>query len=243
MTTSRNRGASPNDSKEFGEIALEKLSRAGCDIYYLLNQGYHIKGATEYVGNHYLLSTRQRMALTRSISSQSDIISRTSKQVQGGLEDATVNIDGFNTIITLEVALCGSLLLKGLDGAIRDLAGLRGNYRIIDKTELAIDLIGEMLNSQKVKNAIFYIDEPISNSGRLRELILCRLRQYGFDSEVQILHNVDSVLEKLEYVITSDAIILDRCISWINLNDMIISEKLDDYRNNKNYVDFGKLIK
>ena len=42
-----------------------------------------------------------------------------------------VNIDGFNIIITLEVLLCDSILFSCMDGTIRDLAALRGTYRII----------------------------------------------------------------------------------------------------------------
>ena len=43
------------------------------------------------------------------------------------------------------------------------------------------------------------------------------------------------VLEKLDNVITSDAIILDKCISWINLNAKIIEQINKDYP----YIDFS----
>lgn len=46
------------------------------------------------------------------------------------LQGRTVYIDGFNTIITLEIALCQSLLLQCMDGTIRDLAGLRGTKAV-----------------------------------------------------------------------------------------------------------------
>ena len=54
---------------------------------------------------------------------------------------------------------------------------------------------------------------------------------------MEVVHNVDSVLEKLINVITSDAIILDKCLSWINLNAKIIEEINEDYP----YVDFSKI--
>jgi hypothetical protein len=53
----------------------------------------------------------------------------------------TVLIDGFNTFITLEVALSGSLVLQCADGTLRDLAGLHGSFRIVDKTVAAVDLV------------------------------------------------------------------------------------------------------
>ncbi len=81
-------------------------------------------------------------------------------------------LDGFNTIITLEVALSGSLLLLGLDGTVRDLAGLRGTYRIVDKTPQAVALVLSRLEALGVREATFYLDQQVSNSGRLRGLLL-----------------------------------------------------------------------
>ena len=229
------RGYSPNDQKEFGDQSLEKLCKAGKDLQYLLNQGYNIKGSSTFVGNHYLLSERQRLALVRAVSSNESVKIRRAKENKNISSGSTVNIDGFNTIITLEVALSGSLLLKCLDGTIRDLAALRGTYRLIDKTETAIILIGKSLENNNVDKAVFYLDAPVSNSGRLKQRIVELLCQFSFEVQVEVIHNVDSVLEKLDNVITSDAIILDRCISWINLNKQIIEETLGDYP----YIDFS----
>ena len=69
MSTVVRRGYTPNDENEFSEQAVARLLQAGCDLRYLLNRGYHIKGASAFVGNHYLLSERQRLAMVRAISS------------------------------------------------------------------------------------------------------------------------------------------------------------------------------
>lgn len=224
MSTIVKRGYVPSDVKEFGSQSIETLRRAGQDLQYLLNQGYQIKGASTFVGNHYLLSERQRLGLVRAISSEESIRNRKNKEIENIPHGSTVNIDGFNTIITLEVALSDSLLLKCMDGTIRDLAALRGTYRLIDKTETAIMLIGNMLEKNKVGKAVFYLDAPVSNSGRLKQRIVELLNPFAFEVQVEVIHNVDSVLEKLDHVITSDAIILDKCVSWINLNAPIIEE-------------------
>lgn len=228
------RGYVLNDEKEFSNESIEKLHKAGHDLYYLLNQGYNIKSASVFVGNHYLLSERQRLALTRAISSEHNIQIRRDKEVKENLEGNIVNIDGFNTIITLEVALSDSVLLKCMDGTIRDLAGLRGTYRLIDKTQLAIIMIGEMLEKNKVGKANIYLDAPVSNSGRLKERILELLNGFSFDVQVENINNVDAILETLDNVITTDAIILDKCKSWINLNKKIIESNIYNYP----YVDF-----
>lgn len=238
MSSIVKRGYFPEEQKEFGGQSLEKLYRAGKDLQYLLNQGYPIKGASTFVGNHYLLSERQRLALARAVSPKESIKMRQAKEIKEIPERSVVNIDGFNTIITLEVALSGSLLLRCMDGTIRDLAALRGTYRLIDKTETAILWIGNMLEHLKTDKAVFYLDAPVSNSGRLKQRIQELLKEFSFEVQVELIHNVDTVLEKLEHVITSDAIILDRCISWINLNQKIIEYNIGNYP----YVDFLQVL-
>ena len=238
MSKTVKRGYSFNDEKEFTGESVTKLYKAGHDLYYLLNQGYNIKGASLFVGNHYLLSERQRLALTRAVSTEENIKNRKNKEIKDNLGDSVVNIDGFNTIITLEVALSDSLLIKCMDGTIRDLAGLRGTYRIIDKTELAIKLIGEKLEQYKVNKAKFYLDAPVSNSGNLKKKILELLRDFSFEVEVENINNVDATLETLDNVVTSDAIILDKCKSWINLNRKIIEENIE----NNFFIDFNYVL-
>lgn len=229
------RGYFQSDQKEFGNKSIEKLLEAGRDLQYLLNHGYNIKGASTFVGNHYLLSERQRLGLVRAISSEESIKMRKSKEIQQIPCGSVINIDGFNTIITLEVALSDSLLLKCMDGTIRDLAALRGSYRLIDKTDTAILLIGKILEKNKIDKVIFYLDAPVSNSGRLRQRILELLNPFHFEVQVEVINNVDTILERLNNVITSDAIILDKCASWINLNLKIIEEINADYP----YIDFS----
>lgn len=224
------RGFVEKDKKEFSEDNILKLKEAGKDIYYLLNRGYKTKSAATFVGNHYLLSERQRMLLARSLSSQKDLKLREEKRIPlDNLKGKTVHIDGFNTVITLEVALSQGLLVKCQDGTIRDLAGLRGTYHIIDKTKIVVNYILEALLEKGVKQVNIYLDAPVSNSGQLRSLILKSASDYKLDIIVHVISNVDSVLESLEYVITSDAIILNKCISWINLSDFVVANKMKNY--------------
>ena len=231
------RGYVPTDEKEFKGDNLNKLYKAAEDLSYLLNRGYKIKGASTFIGNHYLLSERQRLTLVRGISKYNDLIVREDKEITNFSNVETLHIDGFNTIITLEVALSNSLIIKSMDGTIRDLAGLRGTYSVIDKTEIAIKLIGEFILEHKIKKVIFYLDKPVSNSGRLKLKILEILKGSVTEIEVENIDNVDSVLKSKNNVVSSDAIILDNCVSWINLNRHIIEEKIS----NDNCIDFSIL--
>ena len=110
-----------------------------------------------------------------------------------------------------------------MDNTIRDLAELRGTYRLIDKTDTAIALIGESLQSMEVSGVVFYLDAPVSNAGRLKTRIIDILSRYNFTVTVEIVENPDTVLKTKAYVVTSDAVILDNCISWVNLGSKIIS--------------------
>lgn len=220
------RGYVPKDEIEFGIKWQEILDNAGTELFYLINHGYNMNSSITFIGNHYMLSKRQRLAIARITSSMDQLKCREEKKLDSLKGVDGVNIDGFNTIITLEVALSESLLLQGIDGAIRDMAGLRGTYHVIDKTEKAVNLIFDKLVNSGVKNAIFYLDKPVSNSGTLKELIQKISVNYKLKTEVEVINDVDRVLEKLEGIITSDAIIIDKCVSWFNLNKSIIEESI-----------------
>lgn len=218
------RGYQKEDTYEFRGEEKVKLEKAAYELYFLLNQEYHIKHASNFIGNHYMFSERQRLALVRTISTYEDCNRRFAKEITKFNDVNTVYIDGFNTIITLEVALSGSPIFKSLDGTIRDLAGLRGNYRIIDKTEKAIHLIYQWLVSKGIKEAWFYFDAPVSNSGRLANLTKEIAKRYEIQVQTYVIPEVDQTLEKKDNVITSDAIILNKCVSWVNMNKDITEQ-------------------
>lgn len=128
-----------------------------------------------------------------------------------------VDIDGFNSIITLEVALSGSPVLHCEDGTYRDLAGLRGTYRIMDKTKPAVDLLLRELLRLGVGQSVVWLDAPVSNSGRLKTLLAERAEAINAKVDVQVIPDVDGQLCERSCVVTSDSIILERCGSWTNV--------------------------
>lgn len=116
------------------------------------------------------------------------------------------------------------LLINCMDGSIRDLAGLRGTYRLIDKTYIALDILGEIFKKLKIKGVNFYIDAPVSNSGKLKTAIYETSEKWDVDVNVEIIPNPDVILEKSNYVVSSDSIILDKCDGWINLVGYMIEK-------------------
>ena len=220
------RGYVPKDTTEFGPKAVAKLNAAAQELVFLMDRGYDTKSASTFVGNHHLLSERQRLALARITSPRAALEERERKRLREAPQSLV--LDGFNTIITLEVALSGSLLLAGMDGTIRDLAGLRGSYRIVDKTVRAVELLLGRMEALGVKEALFYLDKQVSNSGRLRALLLDKTEGRSVQVQVELHPSVDGVLSRLENVDTTDAIILDKCESWYNLNRGLIEEAIPE---------------
>ena len=162
----------------------------------------------------------------RSVSADMQINIRKQKEIDVLPENSVLYIDGFNTIITLEVSFSGSPVFKCMDGTVRDLAGLRGTYRLIDKTDSAVNAIGEFLSEKKIKKAVFYLDAPVSNSGRLGQKIKESFQKYDFETEIIIINEVDYALKQTDgIIVSSDAIILDNCKNWYNLVRKILEKK------------------
>ena len=202
------------------------MRKASGHIRYLINEGYDKKQAAVFVGNHFMLSERQRLAIMRSVATVAQLESRRNRMVPvSGLTGKEVWIDGFNTIITLEVMLCDSLLFSCMDGTVRDLAALRGTYRLIPETEEAARMLFQILEEAGIREAAILLDEPVSNSGRLKCLLAEIGENYSFDLDIQIRKDVDRFLYDKENVISSDSVILDRCRSWVNLVSWCMKER------------------
>ncbi|MCR5007066.1 MAG: DUF434 domain-containing protein, partial [Oribacterium sp.] len=56
------RGYVPEDDRNFSEDAVKDMRSASRHICYLINEGYDLKQASTFVGNHFMFSERQRLA-------------------------------------------------------------------------------------------------------------------------------------------------------------------------------------
>lgn len=110
-------------------------------------------------------------------------------------------------MITLETALSGGLVLRGMDSWLRTLTDLRKTYRLVAQTEPAIALCQETLKT--ARSATWLLDRPVSNSGRLAAM----LHAHGF--EALCVDDVDGELiarggDSPAVVATADSRILDQ---------------------------------
>jgi hypothetical protein len=223
------RGFDKEDYRWFSAKAMEQLQTAQQEIQWLLDRGYKLDSVMGLVGGHHLLSSRQRTALQRATSPTLQYKKRRLAMLPfEAAKDGCLYVDGFNLIITLEVALSGGILILGNDGVLRDLAGLRGTYSIIEQTDIALNFIGKCLGQLSAPKIKFFLDSPVSNSGNLKKMILESSVEWGIPVEVELVPNADTVLFQMERIITGDSILLDSCKSWFNISKKIVDDYIDD---------------
>jgi len=224
------RGPHPRDGKLFALPAVGDLRTAVADFSLLLTKGYAEKSALKLVGDRFLLTERQRLAVMRSACSDQHLASRCERRVEmETLCGGQIVIDGYNLLITIEAAMSGGVVLKGRDGCFRDLASIHGTYRKVTETIPAVSLIGRFLNQSGIAQAKWLLDRPVSNSGRLKTLIAELADQNKWNWEIELLPSPDFELARTELTVaTSDSAVLDRCRTWVNLARAIIEEKLPD---------------
>ncbi len=222
------RGPHPADEKLFAAGAVSNLQSAIVDFSLLLTRGYAVKGALKLVGDRFSLTQRQRLAIMRSACSDQQLESRKQRCVAlTNLAGQSIAIDGYNVLITVEAAMSGGVIFKGRDGCFRDLASVHGTYRKVTETIPAVELIGQFLREVGASKALWLLDSPVSNSGRLKTLIGELARKNNWNWEIELLLSPDAELKKTDAVVaSSDSVVLDACRKWANLAAEIITQKL-----------------
>lgn len=225
----RHRGPHPEDGRLFSRGAVGLMRVAAEELAWLQGRGYSDNLAIDVVGRHHQLESRQRLALLRAVCSQGEAEHRAARRVPlGELGGKTVLLDGLNVVITLEVALSGGVLLRGSDDTLRDLAGLRGSYHLVEETDRAIALVGETLRIAGVGAVRVLLDAPVSNSGRLRARFEALQPIFGCEVLVQLVPDPDPLLSAAGYVVTADSAVLRRAKSWINLGRAVVAQHVHE---------------
>jgi hypothetical protein len=226
------RGLAPKDERLFGDRQLPALRAAASDLCWLLDRDYAARSALELVGNRHNLTSRQRNGVARFACSQANVERREQSRVEPTeLRGQELWLDGFNLLTMLESALAGGVVILGRDGCCRDIAGIHRRYRKMSETVSALRMVGETTAAWGVTCCRWWLDKPVSNSGRLRTLILETAASAGWKMDAELTFSPDHVLSHTNQVIaTSDGIVLDRCQRWVNLVRLIITERIPQAR-------------
>jgi hypothetical protein len=201
------------------------LRQGVADLCWLLDRGYGIASATELVGDRYRLTRRQRIAAARCACTKEALRRRmnhcvTARQLNG----QELWLDGFNVVTAVETALGGGVILLGRDGCCRDVAGVYAHYHKVEETLPALEAIGRFAAGCGVARCRWWLDRPVDNSGRLRQIIQSAANDAGWNWEVEMVINPDRVLSATDQIVSSsDHAILDRCRRWFNLVRAVIA--------------------
>ena len=227
----RHRGPHPLDARLFAPDQIEALRGAVDDFSWLLERNYAAKSALQLVGNRFGLHERQRLAVLRSSCAQSARQSRLARQVDvASWRGQTMQLDGYNVLMTVEAALGGGVMLRGRDGCLRDMASLHGNFRSVEETAPAATQIGEFLARCGIAKAVWWLDSPVSNSGRLKSLLLEIAAARDWEWEVNLAFDADAALKKVEIdtgiVASADSVVLDHVGAWADVGGTLVEAEI-----------------
>jgi hypothetical protein len=222
----RHRGPHPADPELFAAPVVPTLRQATAELSWLFQRGYGQTAALKLVGDHFGLRERQRLAILRCACGDDALAARAGRRRETTqLCGQPLMVDGFNCLITCEAALSGGLVLRGRDRCLRDLASIHGSYRHVQETPTALRLLGEVLAELAPSPVHWFLDRPVSNSGRLRQLMEGMASAEGWSSDIELVDNPDKALvESGAVVASSDSWVLDHAAGWVGLPDLVIEK-------------------
>jgi hypothetical protein len=213
------RGPDPRDAEAFGPLNRRALRAAVADLSWLLGRNYSSVSALKLVGDRWSLTARQRQAVRRAACSDDARARRLARRIASdNVAGKELVIDGFNVLTTIEAALGGAVVIVCRDTTCRDIAGIHGGYRRVAETEPALEQLIAVLTKLSVAKCRWLFDRPVSNSGRIRSLVVQTAVERSLDWSVDLVDNPDPILSSsADIVATADSAILDGGPQWINL--------------------------
>ena len=229
----KHRGANPKDYAAFSEKNLENLKQADFDLSWLLSNGYSQNASLKLVGDKFSLTERQRKAINAASADKESLELRKEKEIDLDIIsnfknlNSTLVIDGYNLLITIECVLSNAPLFIGLDGCMRDIASIHSTYRKVEETIPALELIGKVIEELEIKETIWVLDSPISNSGRLKQIMTDLAEEKKWNWKVKLEKHADKSIVELSQnenhiVASCDAWITINASNWVNLCSFIV---------------------
>ncbi len=220
------RGPHPQDESLFASACWPDLAQATAHVSWLLTRGYAIDSSLKLVGDRFDLDSRQRLAVRRAACSDDARQQRLARQLPPQqLSGEAIDVDGFNLLTTVEAALGGGVLLRCRDGCLRDMASMHGSYRKVAETLPALERIGQTLSQFPPSVCTWWLDAPVSNSGRVSRLILDLSVQRGWPWQTRLVADPDPILSVSDAIVVSaDSLILDSCRRWADIASAVIGQ-------------------
>ena len=208
------------------DLNLTSLALAAGELRFLLERGYPRERSLRLVGDCRALSASEREVLRRGVVSP-QVAARRRARLRG-LEDLSgqpVGLDGHNVLITLESALAGRILVRADDGVIRDIARAARGFRLSEATGQAVELVLSVLADRGAAEAHFFLDEPVSFSGRLAAIIRDGLAGRGLAGTAEAVPVPERQLKAFEgLVASSDGELIEACARPLDLAGLILDQ-------------------
>jgi hypothetical protein len=213
----------------------KKFKDAVHDLVYLLERGYPKRSAITLVGNRYRLDSAERMILYRGVFRRDEAETRKNKLRDCSEEVVQkLAVDGYNVLITLESYLLGRTIFRSLDGFVRDIAGVYGNFTFSEMTRRSAALLAGFVDIVRKASGIeieliVYLDAPVSKSGELAAYMRGFFLERGIESRLEVVHDPDVRLiaeGTSGAVATSDTVIGDRVEILVDIPGYIIIRML-----------------
>ncbi|MCK4406743.1 MAG: DUF434 domain-containing protein, partial [Bacteroidales bacterium] len=208
------------------------------DYLLLLDKKYPQKAILKLIGDRYALNGTERSMLYRGITTSKNAEKRAKKLIsEKNIINQPIHIDGYNVLITIGSYLNGNLVFIGNDRYLRDASEIHGKIFRTELFERAVILILVYLEKLKVSEINFYLDQPVSFSGKLSQKINKIIKDYYLTGKAEVYNSPDYILKNIEegFVATTDSTIIDKA----KLNIFDIARNTIKYHFNPNFIDMG----
>ena len=221
-------------------LITEDFICAARDYYYLLDSGYPQKSVLKLVSDKFALNRYQRILLYRGITSSSAVDRRHSK-ITRELKNSVLHIDTYNVLYTISNYILGRTVFVSNDGFLRDTGEV---FRKLSAEKLfnqVIRMVFDYLTTQHLDTIRFFIDSPVSFSGKLAAFLNDTINNYSLKGEATTVKSPDHALKQIKkgVIATSDSAIMDQTGGMItDLPRQIISNYYQP-----DFIDLGGLLK
>ena len=210
------------------------------DYYFLLNKKYPQKAIIKIVGDKYKLSGIERTILYRGIFNLKECIQRKTK-ICNGLVQKKITVDSYNVLITIGSYLNGNILFIGNDGVLRDASEVHGKIYRTELLERSLNLLFQYFNQQNISQADFFIDKPVSFSGKLKLILEKELQQHHISGSAKLYKSPDFYLKNVTegLIASSDSVVISKAKT--SVFDLAYHVLMHHFR--PNFVIIDNLIK
>jgi hypothetical protein len=193
--------------------------RAAEDVRFLVDRGYPKETAVRFVSDHRRLPEEDRFVLMRVIVPAEQARLRGEKILQlRDLREAAVAVDGYNVLIATESILARKPIYLCDDGLLRDTQGIFRSYRSSELTGPALSTVFRLLATAAPACTDVLLDQQISMSGRLAQVIRRTMAECGLPGMVETAKDVDFQLKTSQKIVaTSDGHVVDAALAVVDI--------------------------